>query len=169
MKTKDFFTLMVKLFGLYSLIISVFSLLPQSISLVAIGWESKWYILVLLTGILLTILMYYLFIRNANIIVEFLKIDRGFEKDEIDFSQFKEDAIVKVAFIILGGILLIESLPAFIGETLRAINVDSNYDVFKTADYPFWLLHFIKLILSLGLIFYYRRIQLFLFNRKSES
>lgn len=170
MKVKDFFILMVKLFGLYSLILSVITFLPQLISILRFGFDSIEVGLLSIGAFLTTFFITYLFIRKANTIVSFLKIEKGFSSDEISFADFKEDTIIKVAFIILGGYLFINNLPYFIRQMLQVITVDPMSGYYENSGVSGeWLFSLLNVFIGLALVFYYQPIQEFIFRKKKNQ
>jgi len=84
MTKKDFFILIIKIFGLFSVVSSLFSILPSNISfaLMDFGFFSLIWIAVVLVVI---IGLFVLLIFKAEKVVKLLKLDKGFDEDRIDF------------------------------------------------------------------------------------
>ncbi len=126
MTKKDFFILLIKLFGLHSLIITLFTFLPSTINYIG----NPNYILILLSsiiGIILIVALYWLIINKANFIVEKLNLSKGFEDNRIEFSNIDSSAIIKISIILIGGWLFIENLPKFLNYCYIAfLEIGSN-------------------------------------------
>ena len=117
MKTKDFFRLMLKLFGLYSLIIALFNILPQTFGYVVsfspeyIDWLSIVWV-VAVAGALLSLFFFLTF--QPDWLISKLKLDKGFDEDTIPFSKLNGTAILKIGCIVVGGIIFLDNLPSFL-------------------------------------------------------
>lgn len=112
MTKKDFFRLIIKIFGLYSVISIIFSVFPSNmgfaisqIDLISIVW--------LIGSLILIILLFMFLIYKPDKIISWLKLDKGFDDDRIDFQNFNNTNILKLAVIVIGGIMLIKNIPAF--------------------------------------------------------
>lgn len=120
MTKKDFFILVIKLFGLYSLILSAFRFLPSTISSLGIGGSMAFSLIVMSFLIFLfVILMFWLLIKKAPIIVEKLNLAKGFEDDRIELSNLESLSILKIAVILIGGMFFIDNLPNLLSECYR--------------------------------------------------
>ncbi|MDB2385406.1 hypothetical protein N9V96_02925 [Polaribacter sp.] len=119
MTKRDFFILLIKIFGLYSIITVVFSTLPNNILFVIqnIGiTEIIW----LIITTLIIIGLFYLLLKKADKVSDLLKLEKGFDQEIIDFSGLKSVDIIKFVVLIIGGFLFIENLPTFLSHTLFA-------------------------------------------------
>jgi len=87
MTKRDFFRIIIKLFGLYALILTVFIYIPTNISYVTFQFEPI-VLLWIFGAAALTALIYILLIRKTDLIIDFLKIDKGFDDDRIEFWKF---------------------------------------------------------------------------------
>jgi len=114
MTKRDFFRMIIKLFGLYSLILSVFNYIPSSFSsLIATNFKIS-FVFMFLGVLATTIFIYVLLILKTDTIIRVLKIDRGFDDDNIMIGNFNEVSIFKFAIILFGGFLTITYLPDFL-------------------------------------------------------
>lgn len=127
MTKRDFFRVIIKLFGLYAATIAMFSLLPTYIGYAISEFESTnlWWIL---GTIVVILLLLALLIFGADKIIKLLDLDKGFDDEQIDFGNFKEINLLKLATIILGGIMIIDNFPSFVNHSYRAFKsrVSSN-------------------------------------------
>ena len=168
MSKRDFFRIIFKLFGLYSLILTVFHYVPSSLRFMA--WEAEPIMLLYFLGaIFLTVGLYVLLIRKTDTLINWLKIDKGFDDDRIEIGNFNSLGIVKLALIIIGGFLLLDYLASFLNYTYLAfkkevspngLNALESYD--GQVDYFQWTISGINLILGYVLLTNYNRIALWL-------
>jgi hypothetical protein len=112
MTKRDFFRLLIKLFGLYSMIYSTFYILPSSFHLYyGTPLSGIIYIIVVLLTI---ILLFSLLIFKTDAVINLLKLDKGYDSDTIEISNFNPLSIVMLASLIFGGIILIRNIPSFL-------------------------------------------------------
>jgi hypothetical protein len=86
MTKNDFFIVMVKLFGLYSLFTTLFYVAPNYYTLFITGprWEA---VAISFFAIILPILIFTWIIIKAPAIAKWLKLNRGFEQNEIEVDK----------------------------------------------------------------------------------
>lgn len=151
MTKKDFFILIIKLFGLYSCVISLFSVLPGSISFAIADFgliSLLWIILTLVVVIGLLVLLIF----KADKLVNLLKLDSGFEEDRIELGNLNSMEIVKVATFILGGIIFIRNIPVFLSQTLMVFKRDITGMVITSDQYFHWIVAGINLLIGFLLV-----------------
>ena len=119
MTIKTLWIIIIKLFGIY-LIISSITVLPHV--LLSINYlfsddiQGVITLFIAFSLILITyILIMRIFIFRPTWLIEKLKLENGFEEVRIDIYLSKTNA-VRIASIILGGYLFIESFPLFIKQ-----------------------------------------------------
>tara|TARA_R110002051_G_C8495749_1_gene463920 strand:+ start:63 stop:590 length:528 start_codon:yes stop_codon:yes gene_type:complete len=164
MSKRDFFRVIFKVFGIYSVLITVFNYVPSNISYVA--YELEPFILLWILGAtILAIGLYVLLIRKTDKILDWLKVDKGFDDERIEIGNFDGLGIVKFALIIIGGFLILDHLPTFFHNTYLAfkkevstngLNALESYD--GQVDYSRLLISGINLILGYLLLTNYSRI-----------
>jgi hypothetical protein len=173
MTKKDFFSLLIKIFGLYSLISFIFSVLPANFIFVIQYIDAAaivWIILV----ITVTFLIFLFLIYNPNRIVVWLKLDKGFDDDRIDFQKFNNANILKLAAIIIGGVLLIQNVPRFLSFTLFAFK-SSNGNELNTVnfgglrDYIHWGTSFLNILIGYLILTNYNFISRILKEKSIEK
>ena len=127
MTKRDFFRLLIKLFTLYSATFAIFSLLPTYIGYAVNAYEPFTIILaiasvVIILGLLITLIF------GADKIIDLLKLDRGFDDERIEFGNLKEIEILKLAIIVIAGLLIIDNFPLFLNHCYLAFKdqVSSN-------------------------------------------
>ncbi len=173
MKTRDFFILMIKLFGLYSLVITVFTFIPNTFSYWLSSFMYEDYFMGIIAALMTAfmLVLVYVLMKKAGKIVDFLKIEQGFEVEEINLGSLSEAGIVKIAFIILGTYLFIDELPYFIHNTLSSLKIES-YEEYIVENQPVnfaWLFSLVKVFAGLFLMFNYKVLQERLFKKKEEQ
>ena len=82
MTKTDFFRIVIKLLGLYSLIITLFNILSTDVYYVFL--EFDFFLFFWVFGVVAFILfLYFLIIRNTDVIIKLLKLNKGFDDDHI--------------------------------------------------------------------------------------
>jgi hypothetical protein len=154
MTKKDFFRLTIKIFGLYYVISIFFSVLPNNVSFVISDIDFRGIIWIVATMIVIIGLFIFL-IYKPDAIINWLRLEKGFDEDRIDFQNFNSINIVKLAVIVIGGILLIQNIPAFLSHTLFAFKSSTgnefNSNVIKYTslrDYVRWATSFLNIIIG---------------------
>lgn len=109
---KDFFRLLLKLFGLYSLTIVAFVILPQSIPQLLL-FESGYASFFILLIIAVPVSLFLFLIFKADKIINWLKLEQGFEEEKLNFGDLNTANLLKLACIVIGGIFIIDSVPDF--------------------------------------------------------
>jgi hypothetical protein len=162
MLKKDFFVLIIKLFGLYSMIIVLFNILPQNFSYASsFGVDSLMILLPVIIAIV-TIGLFVLLLFFAPKIVSFLKLEKDFDSENIDFKDFSEDSIIKLSSIIVGGITVIDNLPSLISYTLFAFSSNNSGQIIEANEKFYWIASLAQILVGLFLIFNYKTISKFL-------
>ncbi|TAN01168.1 MAG: hypothetical protein EPN39_02900 [Chitinophagaceae bacterium] len=151
MTKKDFFVLLIKLFGLYSIIAAIFSVLPSDIPF-ALSTINMMSIIWIIFVLVIVIGLFVLLIFKSERIVKLLKLESGFDDDKIELGKFNSAEIIKVGSFIIGGLLIIDNIPVFLNHTFFAFKnslIGNNYG----QDVKFyWALSAIKIILGFLLV-----------------
>lgn len=147
MTKKDFFTTLIKIFALISLISSIFTVIPNGVSYVfnGIDMASAFWIIGILV---ITIALFLFFLFKAELVVKFLKLDKGFDNDLIDFGNFKPNDIIKIGIFIIGGLLMINSLPPFLSYVFFAFKFSLANSIYEHNEKFNWAISGIKLVLG---------------------
>ena len=160
MTKKDFFRLIIKILGLYSLITTIFSFFPNNLKILFRINDTLEILLILLNLIILLSLFWFI-INNTDKVINWFKLDRGYDDEIIDLNNFNNASILKLSVIIIGGLLLIQNIPLFIAFTIfnyRAIfshNVDMNMIIrSEMLGYMKWTIYLINIIIGYLMIRY---------------
>jgi len=132
MTKRDFFRVIIKLFGLYSLILSVFTFIPTSFSGLFVTNFEILYILYFLVMLCLVVALYVFLILKTDTILRVLKIDKGFDDDNIMMGNFNSEVIYKLALILLGGYLIINYTPDFLYYCYLALKKEVSQNGFSS-------------------------------------
>ena len=123
MTKKDFFILIIKLFGLYSIVTALLISLPQSLSFIVSNFELRTLLYFLLILIVI-VALFILLIFKSHHIVSFLKLEKGFDDDKIELGNLSTSEIVKIGTFVIGGFLIINHIPVFLNQTFNAFYSD---------------------------------------------
>ncbi len=176
MTKKDLFIIIIKIFGLYTLITTLFSVLPSNlvfvlsnIDLIGIIW--------MLFVIVITVGLFYVLIRKSDKISNLLRLQEGFDNENIDFGGLKNIDIIKLSVLIIGGFLFIENLPAFLSNTLFAFksSIPKTFDDAYTSqatfkyntleDYIYWITSGLNVLIGYLLVSNYKKISVYLHKK----
>jgi hypothetical protein len=158
MTKKDFFRVLIKVFGLYSLIITLFQFLPLSINYLGLEMDSSTFIYFLIPSLFVVGLFLYL-IFGTDKIIGWLKLGSGFDSDEIKFGNLSPDRLVSIIVLTIGGVQVLDNIGLFLIQSFLGFKglVQTNGldgSIFKNSTQGFnWNDWFIALInLSIGVI-----------------
>lgn len=152
MTKRDLFRVIIKLFGLYSLVISLFSIIPGSFSYLLQAFD-----LPMLIGFLsimaLVCLLFVALIRKTDKIIDWLKLDKGFDDDTVNIGNLSAEKIIMLGTIIVGGFMLIDNFATFVNYTYLGFKefVGTTNTHTSQGDYS-WLISFLNLIIGYLLI-----------------
>jgi len=179
MTKRDLFIILIKVFGLYSIIVSLFSVLPNNLSFVIRDIDIIGIIWISLTTCIVFGLFFLLLFKSQKI-SDLLKLEKGFDSDKIDFGTLKSLDIIKFVVLIIGGFLFIENIPTFLSHTLFAFksSVPQGFDnaygkgnlikYNRIEDYVYWISSGFNLLIGYLLVVKYKKISKFLENRVFE-
>lgn len=112
MTLKDFFRVLLKLFGLYFVVAVVFTVIPGLMLSFA---EIDIKILLVMIATLLVIVAVFLFlVFLPDKIVTFLQLDRGFDSPVISFEKMDDITLLKFGTIIIGGFVVVDNISPFL-------------------------------------------------------
>ena len=173
MTIKDLFRVLLKLFGLYVVITTLFSSIPSSIFFFS-GREAEgvvWTIVVLAVMFIL----FLLFIFNTNWIIDKLELGKGFDNDTINFQNFSNVTVIHIGCFVIGGLLFIENLPFVLTRGYYLVEVfasdasEAELSEFRsTRDYIYFYTNLFQIIVGVFLFTNPDKIAA-LFREKKES
>jgi cytochrome bd-type quinol oxidase subunit 2 len=150
MLIKTFWKILIKIIGLW-ILFGCISVIPQFFSTVSftdgnLNIESLMLIwLMLFATIIVYILVIRLFLFKTDWIIEKLKLDKNFTEERIDLN-IKSSTVLTIAIIIIGGLIITESLPNFCS---RLFDFFQQKSLLKEYHDTSWLIYyFIKIIIG---------------------
>jgi hypothetical protein len=147
MTKKDLFRLIIKIIGLFLILSTLFTALPSSVSWLMM--ELDIYSIIWVIFIAAIIFLFFMFLTfKPDKIIKWLKLDQGFDSDNIEFQKFNNENILKLAVIVIGGILLIDNIPAFLTHTLFAFHLSIKNVFYGSQDNIKWLMSFINILIG---------------------
>lgn len=166
MSKRDFFRLLIKIFGLYWFINTIFVEVPTNIGYIfssgiaSVPWS--------LFSIGVVVLILYGCMTKTDELIDWLRLDQGFDEDNIEMINFNPSVIFKVALIIIGAMLIINSLPDFLMYILYAIEEDISDNTLSAGGNFYWAMDGIKLIIGFLLIRYYSWVEYRIMREKKD-
>lgn len=167
MTKRDFFRIIIKIFGLYSMVLALFSFLPSNISNVLIYKDEIGILLVIFSSVLLSIALFLILIFKSDFIIDKLGLDEGFDDDKLIFGDFKNEQIFKLSIILIGGFLIVDYFPSVLFEMINIFKTkSSNNSIYGyEVDYYNFIVGIINVIIGLFLVNNYKSISSYL-NKK---
>lgn len=145
MTKKDFFILIIKLFGLSSAVTNIFSVIPTNI-VYALSEFDVISILWITVASVIVVGLFVLLVIKAELVVKFLKLDKGFDDDRIELGNLKSSDIIKIGVFIIGGILILKNIPGFLSNTYWALKHEVAGVPSNPEDSFDWIINGLNLI-----------------------
>lgn len=159
MTNKDFFRLMIKLFGLYQFLLLIFTFLPSNLQLLFNDFFSIGSIISIILITLFILAVYYVFVKNPDLIINFFKLDRGFDKNEITVNNLNSDTILQIGMVLIGGFLIVDNLGYFISSFITYFKISYMKENFESLkNFEALILGGVNLISGFCLIIYRKQI-----------
>jgi hypothetical protein len=134
MTKRDFFILLVKVFGLYSAVTAIFGVLPNNI-MFGMGGEIQIEVYIWTIAVIVIVAgLFWLLTFKADSLVDFLKLSKGFSDDRIDLGNIKPVDIIRIAVFITGGLLLIRSIPGLLSQIFWSLKGEVIGQEFSPRD-----------------------------------
>ena len=172
---KDLFRILIKLFGVYLIIETLFSALPSNLFYFTREFDLRT-LITILAIIALTIYIFSALTFNPDKIIKWLKLDQGFDTDDIHINQITTDHIFKLAIILIGGHLIIQEIPIFLSHVYFVFKSsaqpdfmsDFGNDYTNKASYFDWVVSGINLLIGYLLVTNFKKLSDF-FNKKIKE
>lgn len=154
MTKKDFFRILIKVFGLYSLILSLFSFFPQNITNVYFSKDDFWMLFIIFTSFLLLITLFISLLFKTDFIIDKLKLTNSFDDDQIIIGNLDTLSIFKFTIILIGGLMIIDTFPKFLMDIINEFKLNvSNFPIKNYESNYFWFgVRFLNLLFGYLLI-----------------
>lgn len=153
MTKKDFFRLLIKIFTLYFVILVTFTIFPQIVLLNQM-LDNILLSFAVIGSILLVILFSFLIIKFTDRIIIFLKLDSGFDDENIVVGNLKNIDIIKFAIILIGGFMIVDNFPKLLMDILNEFKfkATSNNLQGHEVDYFWFGVRFLNMLFGYLLI-----------------
>ena len=129
MTKRDLFRVLIKIFGLYSVILTLFTIVPASISSLMYLFEdmNMTLVLILIAAVLIPVGFFLVLLFRTDSIIDLLQLDKGFDDEHIQLGNLDNESILKLAIIIIGGFLIIDNIPDLLFDLINAFKYKANY------------------------------------------
>jgi len=121
MTKRDFFMLILKLFGLFALIKTLFEFIPLMII-----YPDPRALYNYIATTIIAIVLFLILIFKSGQIMRLLKLDRGLDDELMGFGNITSVDMVKIGAIIIGGVLIVQNIPQFLNQCYNALSTDAN-------------------------------------------
>ena len=164
MTKRDFFRIIIKLFGLYSMILTLFNFIPSNISNFVMYKEELWFIFIVLGSMFLTVALFLILLFKTDFIIDKLGLDKGYDENIIILGDFKNEQIFKFALILIACFLIVDNFPRVLFEMINIFKTKSSsnsiygYEV----DYFNFIVGIVNIIIGLFLIANYKILSAYL-------
>lgn len=116
MTKRDFFMVIIRLFGLYILILFLFNIISNVLQM-TFSWDI-YSLLWIFLSVILIVGAFVLLILKTPKIVQWLKLTKDFDEDRMNLGSLSESGIIKLGTFIIGGFLIIDNIPFFLNEVI---------------------------------------------------
>lgn len=154
MTKRDFFRLIIKIFGLYSLVLSLFSFIPQNFSNFYFMKDDFWYFFIIISSILLLIALFVILLYKTDFIIDKLKLTKSFDDDHIIIGNLNTESLYKFSIILIGGFMITSSFPNLLMDLINEFKLRiSNHQISNHQSDNFWIgVKFLNLLIGYLLV-----------------
>ncbi|HEY4195329.1 MAG TPA: hypothetical protein VGM63_07325 [Mucilaginibacter sp.] len=160
MTPRSLFVIIVKIIGIY-LIVSAATIIPQwTITIYdfapQFGKDNAQSFLSAAFFLLLTAVFYILILRycffKTDWIIDKLHLDKGFSEEKFEINIHRS-TVLKIAVIVIGGVMAIDSLPLFCKQVFSYIQMSRINSGFKEMQSSGWIVFYlVKFFVGFSLI-----------------
>ena len=168
MTKRDFFIIIIRLFGLYSLILSLFTFIPNSFPIAFYDIDTISMIWII-GATLITLGIFLLLIFKSDKLVQILKLDKGFDDDKIEFGNFDQKNIIMLSSILIGGFLIIDNISGFLSQIIFFFKADLIGTEYNNLSYLQWTISGLNIIIGYLLITNHKSIAKLLRTEKTNN
>src|SRR5690606_24645189 len=158
MTLRDFFRLLIKLIGVYYLVLLVLGFLPGQFSFLVSDLEFSSKISPFIYVLFVSAVCFgafYCLINTLCKIINWLKLDKNYDNKEININNFNSKNLIILGLFIIGGFLIIENLTSVISYLYYDFKTNnSNYPLPKSDNKMELLISSLNLILGFVLVIY---------------
>jgi hypothetical protein len=166
MSKRDFFTVLIKIFGLYWFVLMIFGVFPHAIQSFTFGFDLNM-ILIVIACLLISVGLVLILLFRANSIVNLLKLDQGFDDENIQLGNLDNEGILKLAILLIGGFLILDYIPTLLFNLVNAFKYKANYTTIEGTNVNYFdiTVGVVNIIIGYLLITNYKRLASF-FSKK---
>jgi hypothetical protein len=113
--------------------------------------------------------LFVVLIFKADKVVRLLKLDKGFDDEKIEIGNLKPTDIIKIGTFIIGGLLILDNIPAFLSHSLFAFKGDVIGLEYNSQDKFRWAVSGLNLIIGFLLLTNYDFVAKKLKTEKTEK
>ena len=150
MTIRTFWTIFIKILGIW-LVLDCLTVVPQFFSTVFFtNSETDIQTTAMWIGIMLVTIVFYflvlrIFVFKTNWLIDKLNLDKNFAEEKIDLN-ISSHTVLRIATLMIGGFILVESLPAFCKQLFSFYQQKS---IFREYPSTGWIIyHFIKSLIG---------------------
>jgi hypothetical protein len=123
MTKRDLFIVLIKIFGLLTIVVTLFSSVTTYLIWSLESLTVKYFLWILITvGVIAGLLILLIF--NANRLALWLRLDRGFDDERIDFGNLSPTDIVRIGVFFIGGVMFVKNISPFLSNLFLAFSAD---------------------------------------------
>ncbi|HYG20788.1 MAG TPA: hypothetical protein VD816_17745 [Ohtaekwangia sp.] len=173
MTKRDFFRIILKIFGLYFFIHTIFTALPNnlifSINYLSGNDASVYLLLWILLSVIVTGGLFILLIFQADKIIALLKLDTGYDQADIRVENFNDENIIKLGSVLIGGLLITDNVPVFLSH-LHTYILEQNEEMYMGTNNNFgWITSVVNIFMGYLLLSNYQWIGKILKSKQKPS
>ena len=164
MTTTDLFRLIIKSFGLYCFIDGLFTLIPSmsysgGFSSISLAINTVYLVIIC---VIASILLF-----QTDRLIKLLRLDRGFDKTEINIKEIRAEDLFKFAIIIIGFLLITDNIGQFIEYCYLAFKKEVSANglgesegalLYNSLDNGWWAVSGLNILIGLTMVTAYKRI-----------
>jgi hypothetical protein len=137
MTKRDLFRVIIKIFGLYWFILTIFGVVPHVVQSFAIGFDLNM-ILIIIACLFISIGLLLILLFKTNSVVNFLKLDKGFDDENIQIGNLDNEGVLKLAILLIGGFLILDYIPALLFNIVNAFRYKANFTTVEGANVDYF-------------------------------
>jgi membrane-anchored glycerophosphoryl diester phosphodiesterase (GDPDase) len=155
MTKRDFFRILIKIFGLYLLILVLFSAIASNISLLVYQIDTSFFLAVLavLASILISVGLFLALIFKPDYIIDILKLDKGFDEEQINLGNLTSESIFKFSIIVIGGFLIIDNVPSLLFDIVNAFKLKATFTNIEGRNVDYFQITVAVINIVIGFLF----------------
>lgn len=155
MTNRDFFRLVIKLYGVYQFLIIALTFLPNNMQYIFEDALSFGTVVSIFLVTIFILGIYFLFIKKPDLIIDFFKLDKGFDNQNVNLNNFNSNSILQVGLVLIGGFLIVDNLGFFISSLILYFKMSAMRETFESLqNFQSLILKGVNLILGFCLIIY---------------